>query len=111
MRLSCDIVHKHGAERDHNSQDVFDGPRHDTALLASLAVKRVGLSRLRRSKEDDSAILTLDEGLHDGFDALPVELVLSLHFAEDIIELEDVSIVAVRRTVLPKLIDNHLSEL
>ena len=85
----------------YNSEDILDSPRHNTALFASFAMQRVGLSWLWGSKEDDSAIFAFDEGLNHGFDALAVELVLSLHLAEDIVELEEISVVAIWSTVLP----------
>ena len=86
----------------HNSENILDSPGHDTTLFSGLTMQRIGLSWLRGSKEDDSTIFTLDKGLYDWFDALTVELILSLNFAEDIVELKKIRIIAIVSTVLPK---------
>lgn len=82
-------------------KDILDSPWDYTSLFTSFTMQRIRLSWLGWSKEDDGAVLSLDEGLDHGFHALPVELLLSLHLAEDIIEFKDVRVVAIRRTVLP----------
>ncbi len=78
-----------------NRKDIFDGSWYDTALLARLSLQRVSFSRLRWAKENDRSIFTFDEGLDKGFDALSVELVLLLDFAEDIIKVEHVGIISI----------------
>lgn len=59
---------------------------------------RVGLAGLRRAKQDDGSVFTFNKRLHCSLDTLLVEFVLSLPFAEDVIEVEDISIVTLSAT-------------
>ena len=79
----------------HDRKYVFYCPGHHTALFTYFAVHRVSLSRLRWSKENDGAILSFNKVLHQWLNTLAIEFVLSLCLTEDIVELKNISIVAI----------------
>ena len=63
-------------------------------------MQRVSLAGLRRTEKDDSSVLSLNKGLHYRLDTSAIKFVLSLPFAEDIVELEDICVAAIRSASL-----------
>lgn len=84
-------------DREH----VLDRSGHHAALLPSFTIQRVSLSRLRWTEKYNSSIFAFDECLHDWLHALSVKLILLLNFAEDIVEVKCIGIVAITSTCLP----------
>ena len=94
----------------YDREYVLNSPRHYTTILPCLSVERVSLARLGRAEKDDGSVLSFHKGLYYGLHALTVKLVLSLHFAEDIVEVEDTCVVAIRGTCLTDRKRKRVSE-
>lgn len=94
----------------YDCEYVLNSPRNYTTFLPNLSMKRVSLSGLGRTKKDNGAILSFHKGLHNRLDASAVEMVLSLSFAEDIVEVKDVCIAAIRGASLSNRQRKHMSE-